>query len=562
LIGSPRSLKVLAMLTTLLVVATGVVLFTRSVDPGLGGQLADRWASLTGGFSAPAAVTATGPSDVIVDASGPGRPISPLIYGVAFADPAILAQLGATVDRWGGNTATRYNWTTQDWNAARDWEFRNKPADSTDAFVRAAIAGHATPLLTVPTIGWVARNGDNGTRSTGVPAAGGPPLANSDAIAGYNPDRNRALTSIPSLARKPGTLLAKPDPNAPAVYQNEWIHHLVATFGGSAPRYFAMDNEPDAWSLTHTDVRPAELGYDAMVKNFEDYATAVKEQDASALVLGPDVCCWTSLLYSPLDRGSDNFRTHADRSSHGDVAFLPWWLAQVARQDRARGSRSLDLLDVHYYPAASSVFSDAADPNTRDLRVRSVRGLYDPSYTDESWIGTQIALIPRLKKWIADSYPGTGLAITEYNFGGQKDASGAVALAEALGTFGVQGVDLATYWTYPPPDSPAGAAFRLYRNYDGAGATFGDRWLPVSSGVGSVRAYAGRHADGEIDVVLVNESQTTPVRVPLKFQGATPLSAESYRVAAGSGSIEHGNVALDSVALAPLDVVMVKVRTR
>jgi hypothetical protein len=50
--------------------------------------------------------------------------------------------------------------------------------------------------------------------------------------------------------------------------------------------------------------------------------------------------------------------------------------------------------------------------------------------------------------------------------------------------------------------------------------------------------------------------------VPLKFQGATPLSAESYRVAAGSGSIEHGNVALDSVALAPLDVVMVKVRTR
>jgi hypothetical protein len=544
---------------TLLLALLGIVVWTRMADPELIGRLADRWAAFTG--SSPASITAFGPSDIVVDASGPGRPISPLIYGVAFADQTVLVELGATVDRWGGNTATRYNWVAEAWNAARDWEFRNKPAGSTDDFVRMALAGQATPLLTVPTIGWVSNNGDNGTRSTGVPAAGGPPLANSDAIAGYNPDRNRAVTSVPSLPRKPGPLLDKPDPNAPAVYQDEWIHHLMGTFGSGAPRYFAMDNEPDAWSLTHTDVRPAELGYDQMVRNFEDYATAVKQQDHAALILGPDVCCWTSLFYSPLDRGSDNFGSHADRQAHGDVAFLPWWLAQVARQDAARGSRSLDLLDVHYYPAGNKVFSDAADPNTRDLRIRSVRSLYDSTYTDESWIGTQIALIPRLKKWIANAYPGTGLAISEYNFGGEKDASGAIALAEALGTFGVQGVDLATYWTYPAPKSPAGAAFRLFRNYDGAGATFGDESLGVVSGVANVRAYASRHANGEIDVILANESQTTPVRVPLKFEGRTPLSAESYRVAAGSGTIEKGNVSLDSVALGPLDLLLVKVRT-
>ncbi len=544
---------------TLLLAMVGIVVWTRVADPELIGRLADRWAAFTSSSSASA--TAFGPSDIVVDASAPGQPISPLIYGVAFADQTVLVELGATVDRWGGNTATRYNWVAKAWNAARDWEFRNKPADSTDDFVRMAFAGQATPLLTVPTIGWVAGNGDNGTRSTGVPPAGGPPLANSDAIAGYNPDRNRAVTSVRSFARKPGPLVDKPDPNAPAVYQDEWIHHLVTAFGSSAPRYFAMDNEPDAWSLTHTDVRPAELSYDQMVANFEDYAIAVKQQDRAALVLGPDVCCWTSYFYSPLDRGSDNFRSHADRHAHGDVAFLPWWLAQVARQDAARGSRSLDLLDVHYYPAADKVFSDAADPNTRDLRIRSVRSLYDSTYTDESWIGTEIALIPRLKKWIADSYPGTRLAISEYNFGGQKDASGAIALAEALGTFGVQGVDLATYWTYPSPNSPAGAAFRLFRNYDGAGATFGNQSVPVISGIPGVRAYASRHADGEIDVILANESQTTPVRVPLKLLNRNPLSAESYRVAAGSGTIEKGNVSLDSIAMGPLDLVLVKVRT-
>src|SRR5207244_13299853 len=133
--------------------------------------------------------------------------------------------------------------------------------------------------------------------------------------------------------------------------------------------------------------------------------------------------------------------------------------------------RSSDLyLDVHYYPQASGVDSPASDPATQQLRIRSTRSLDDPNYTDESWIGVPVNLIPRLKAWIADNYPGTKLAITEYRWGGEKDASGAVALAVVLGTFGRDGVDMASYWQSPPIASPAGAAFRLYRNYEGHGA--------------------------------------------------------------------------------------------
>src|SRR5207253_3059631 len=84
---------------------------------------------------------------------------------------------------------------------------------------------------------------------------------------------------------------------------------------------------------------------------------------------------------------------------------------------------------VHYYPQASGVDSPASDPATQQLRIRSTRSLDDPNYTDESWIGVPVNLIPRLKAWIADNYPGTKLAITEYRWGGEKDASGAVALA-------------------------------------------------------------------------------------------------------------------------------------
>jgi Glycoside hydrolase family 44 len=359
---------------------------------------------------------------------------------------------------------------------------------------------------------------------------------------------------VPSMARKHTPLADAPDPASPAVYQDEWVHHLERRFG---PGVYAMDNEPDLWSTTHTDVHPVRMGYDGMVANFVEYAAAVRAQAPRARILGPDVSGWTGYLYSDLDRGADNFATHADRVRHGDQPFLPWWLGQVARADAAGGVRTLDLLDVHYYPQAQGVYSAAADDATRARRVSSVRSLYDPGYTDDSWIDDRVMLIPRLKRWIAGAYPGTGVAITEYSFGGEKDASGAVALAEALGVFGREGVDVAAYWTYPPPASPAGAAFRLYRRYDGNGATFGDRSLPVTSSDRAVAAFASRHSDtGEVDVVLANESLTSTATVSLHVGGGR-YDAVQFRVAAGSGDIVRAPVN-GAVSLPPLTLTLVR----
>lgn len=533
----------------------------------LAAQLRDR-ASRLGqpGLPEPAGGTVA----VRLDPAAAGRPISPLIYGVAGADASVLQQLGATLDRSGGNPSSRYNWVAgHDWNAGRDWEFRNvnytgRPGSAADDFVSSTLGAGATPLMTVPTLGWVARNDNNSTRSTNVPAQGGPPRRpGSDAIVGYDPSANRAATSLPSFARKNGPLLGQPDPNAPAVYQDEWVHHLVDRFGAGhgGVRYYVMDNEPDLWSTTHTDVHPVRMGYDDLLANFEEYATMVKLMAPQARVLGPDVSGWTSYFYSELDCGSDNFASHSDRARHGDQPFLPWWLQQVARADARRGSRSLDLLDVHYYPQGAGVYSAAADLATQGRRIRSVHTLYDPSYQDESWIADRVMLIPRLRQWIAQGYPGTGLAITEYSFGGESDASGAVAEAEALGIFGREGVDVASYWTYPPPDSPVGAAFRLYRNYDGHGATFGDRSLPVASGSSRVAAFAARHSDtGEVDVVLANESLSGTAAVSLNLAGSGAYSAAEFRVQAASGRIVQVPMASSSsvVSLPALTLALVR----
>ena len=507
---------------------------------------------------------------VRIDPGAQGSAISPLIYGVAFADPQYAKTLGATVNRWGGNSASTFNWDNgHAWNAGRDWEFRNnnggRGGDAVDTFVAKSLAVGAQPLITIPTIGWVAKNDDNNSRGIGVPAQGGPPVApGAAAIAGYDPAANIARTSVQSLPKKPGPLSANPDPAAQVVYQDQWVYHLLSKFGAgpTGVTYFAMDNEPDLWSTNHTDVHPARMSYQDLLREFTSYADAVKAVDPSAKILGPVLSGWTAFQFSDLDRGSDNFATHADRQAHGDQQFLGWWLAQVAKHDQAGGRRSLDYLDVHYYPQASGVSSaHASDPDTQARRIRSVRSLYDPSYRDESWISQPVALIPMLRAMINRDYPGTQISISEYNFGGEYDASGAVALAEVLGIYGREGVGMANYWPYPPANTPGAAAFRLYRNFDGKGSTFGDISLPVSSPARQVAAFASRHSDtGEIDVVLANESLTQTATVGLDLGVASGYRATQYVIHPGSAEIatEPLPSAGASLTLEPLSVRLLK----
>ena len=461
----------------------------------------------------------------------PGRAISPSIYGVSVAGADQLVATGARVNRWGGNPNTRYNWMHgAAWNAARDWEFRNYGGAPfggvqqrvADGYVSDTRASGADAWISIPAIGWVAKDSDNGHMSSGVPPDGGPPTdANAEASAGYDPAANRTTTSVRSLARKPWPFADDPAPISDLVFQDEWVHHLVSKFGtaeAGGVRYYAFDNEPDLWSSTHTDVHPVQLTYDDMLAAFLEYATAIKDVDPSAQVTGPTLSGWTALWYSARDRGLDNFRSHADRRAHGDTPFLAWWLARVRQHDEAAGCRSLDFLDVHYYPQAGGVFAPmVGDEATQRLRLRSTRSLWDPTYVDESWISEAVELVPRLRTWRDELYPGTGLAIGEWNWGAEDTLNGALAIANVLGIFGREGIDLASYWTSPKPGSPAAHAFRLYTNYDGLGSAFGDRSLAATStSPDDVAVYASRDSstgDGVIVVLNHRPDAAVPTRI-------------------------------------------------
>src|SRR5882762_5146431 len=112
--------------------------------------------------------SAQGPTVTInIDAAANRHSINPNIYGVAFATTAQLADLNSPLNRSGGNASSQYNWECNCDNRGSDWYFESLddgssiPGKQNDDFIFDTKAASAQAMLTIPTIGWVARLGPN-----------------------------------------------------------------------------------------------------------------------------------------------------------------------------------------------------------------------------------------------------------------------------------------------------------------------------------------------------------------------------------------------------------------
>jgi hypothetical protein len=523
------------------------------------------------------------------------HPISPLIYGVAKSSPDsedVLRWLGVGLVRWGGNARTRHNWEINASNAGSDWEFRNVsqgddvPGSASLQFLQRNHRLGAASILTIPMIGWVAKDGNDDTRSVDVPEGGGPPVAPGSDVAftefsagiwskPYDPSANRARTSVQSLPSKGAPFSYPPDLTDGKVYQDEWVAYLRSVRGDMAPPIYAMDNEPELWADdTHVDVHPVRLGYDDLLSLFLTYARAVKHADPQALIAGPESWGVPGYLYSALDRGGDNFATAADRAAHGGLPWLAWFLKSVRESDQVVGSRSLDVLTVHYYPSSDLFEDDAEDsPAAQDARMQAPRALWDAQFIEPSWVARtewgNVALLPRLKRMVAQYYEGTHIGITEWNFGGVHDMSGAIATADALGIFGREGVYLASMWGLPEVGSPVGWAFRFYRNYDGQGSTFGSESVQTTSDqVELFSAYGALSSDGTtLTLMLINKDRLRSADVAVTLQGFAARSEATryvYHREHQQGIVAHPLAVSDptavSVAVEPMSISLVVLR--
>ncbi len=489
-----------------------------------------RWAHTLIALSLSGASWAQGPA-LAVDVAASRHPIGPGIYGVneyeadgsvnLFAGDALPASLRIAARRFGGDATSRYNWRWDNFNSGSDYFFENYDYGVANAaslpdgsyFDKYLEQNHRTgtaTMATIPVMGWTTK-GPGHACSFSV-AKYGP----QDSVDPYNPDcGNGQLNKQWLTGTDPHDTSAPSD----AAFYQAWIQYLVKRYGPAnqgGVAIWSMDNEPEWWMAVHHDIHPNPATYDEMTSLNLKFAAAVKTADASALVSGPVPAGWSGYFYSALDFVSGwstgpNYVYNGnpvDRNAHGGTAWVEYYLQQMSKYEQQHGLRLLDYLDVHGYIAPSGIsLAPAGDAATQALRLTSTRAFWDPNYPVGATDNEAPALVPRMRDWVSKDYPGTKIAITEYNWGGLEDINGALAEADILGIFGREALDLATLWGPPRATDPGRFAFAIYRNYDGIGSAFGETSVWATTGnPDRLSIFAGQRSDQTLTVVAINKT--------------------------------------------------------
>jgi glycosyl hydrolase family 44 len=454
---------------------------------------------------------------VTVDAARDRHPIRPEIYGVTFATASQLIDVNVPLNRWGGNSTTRYNWQLNATNFGSDMFFESLPGDNDpDLFISdARITGRGQTMITIPTMGWAATLGFNRARLSsfsvkkyGTQQATDPAFP--DAGNGMKPGKGGPITKNDPLDAS-----IQVDSN----FEQQWVQHIVQRWGGV--RYYILDNEPSLWHVTHRDVHPTGASMDEVANKMIDTAAKIRAADPNGMITGPEEWGWLGYFYSGMDQQKlalPGAPVTADRDAHGGADYIPYLLSRIRQEEQSRGVRLLDALSVHYSPQGGET-GDSLAAAIQLLRNRSTRSLWDPNYTDES-INDKVKLIPRLRAWAEAFRPGTPIGITQYDWGVDDDMNGATAEADILGIFGREGLDFANHATTPVRSSVVAKVFQLYRNYDGNGKMFGDTSVRTTvPDPDTLSAFSAlRSSDRALTVMIINKDLSQPATVDLQFQ--------------------------------------------
>ncbi len=478
---------------------------------------------------------------IAIDASKDRHAISPNIYGVAWASKVDLKALNAPLNRMGGNAETTYNWIENAENRSADWYYESYPQKSgkageeADTLIGDSKAAGAEALLTMPLIGWVAKLGANRSILPSFSVSKYGPQCDTDY---WFPDAGNGLKpdcAMPITGNDPRDAYVKDSP----AKEEKWVNHLIKKWGTAANggvKYYLMDNEATIWFASHRDIHPVGPHAIEYRDKVLDESASIKSRDPSAQVFAPEEWGWSGFFYSGYDQqyaaehGWNKFPDH-QKQQHG-MDYIPWLLSEW----KAHG-HPVDVLSVHFYPQGGE-FGDDVSTSMQLLRNRSTRQLWDKNYVAESWIGTQVYLIPRLKQWIDKYYDSaTPVALTEYNWGAEDHINGATTQADIYGIFGREGLDLATRWTTPKSSTPTFKAMQMYRNYDGKGSGFGDTSIYASApSPDDLSAFAAlRDSDGAMTVMIVSKvlSGDTPLKLTFAHSTASG-TAKVYRLTSGN----------------------------
>jgi hypothetical protein len=472
------------------------------------------------------------------------RAISPYIYGSNSS-----AITNRTFDRAGGNRWTGYNWETNASNAGADWyhhsdyfltggQANRPPGEAVRGMIQNAAGNGRGALITVPMAGYVSADANGTVDETQIAPS----------------SRWKEVVAKKSSIY-PGTPLStNPNKTDNYVFTDEFIYWAENTKQAGQPLWYSLDNEPSLWGealppgwqsgvppvpccdpangtspspggRTHPTIHPYAPTFNEMRTRTIAHASAIKDASPNTLVFGGVGYGWNEFTTLQDAPGRVTSPSHPGGDQSGELHYYEWLLQQVRNEETLQGRKLVDVLDLHWYPEAQGggvrITGSETTSAVVNARVQAPRSLWDPTYTETSWISQwstwvgspgnpgPVKLLPRVQRDIDDFNPGTKIAITEYNYGGGNHYSGGIAQADVLGIFGREGVFAAAWWDVGNGSSYVNAAFNMYRNFDGAGGKFGDTSIEATTSNNANSAiYASVDANNPNRMVLVAINRT------------------------------------------------------
>lgn len=501
--------------------------------------------------------------NVSVNLAGEKKSISPYIYGMnEYGNTSNYRNVTVNAVRQGGNRYTGYNWETNYSNAGEDWlnSSDTNIGDITDGAAYAAqkLSAHCTEfnvpykITTLQMAGYVAAD-KNGSVSESESAPS---------------DRWNVVK-----AKKDGELSLTPDLTDNTVYMDEYVNYIVNKLGDSTTstgiQGYSLDNEPVLWNDTHPMLHKDEVTNSELISKSIELADAVKSIDPNAEIFGP--AFWGMLPCINAGESGNGFTDPDWQAVKGNYNwYLDYYLDQMAQAEKEYGKRLLDVVDVHYY---------AQDCSTDDARLQAARSLYDDSYVENSWLqpyfGQYFPFIPNIQKSIDKYYPGTKIAVSEYNLANIADEKNtgksvvsAIAETEALGCFADNNVYFATYWGTLPECPYVESAINLYTNYNGKGDAFGDTLVEAQTkdrALATAFASIDGNDDSKVTLVISNKDKNKTENAVIDLSGSSSdyKSAVVYAITQDSSDIRIIDVQNDvsgnnvTVELPPLSVAQI-----
>ncbi len=461
--------------------------------------------------------------------------ISPYVYGANMnvVEPGV----GIAAHRLGGNRMTGYNWENNASNAGIDYinssddymtyvfgippSLEFVPGITLTAFHDTSIARGWYTLLTLPAAGYVARDIDGAV----TPAQTAPS------------SRWREVRPF-----KGAPFVLNPDTSDGYVYVDEEVNFLTNRYGPASGvtgvKGYSVDNEPALWPSTHPRLHPDSTLCHELIAKVAATGRAVKSVDPTAEVFGGVFYGFGEYYHMQWAPDWNLYQSYEN--------FAAALLANLRDSSVAAGERLLDVLDMHWYPDLNvDIGNENTDSSTVVHRMQTPRTLWDSTFVEDGWIGQYFhqessAIIRRTQRIIAQQYPGTKLSVSEYNYGGSTHISGAIAEADVLGIFGENGVYFSSLWGDITGFIAAG--YRMYRNYDGIGGTFGDISVHAASTDSDDSAvHAAIHANdpSTLNIIAINRNYSSSISGQFVISSSVQYaSAAVYGLLPGNSQIQ------------------------